>query len=222
MRMFPTFVADRCSMLRQWSNAELFEIEDVRMIFRGLLAEQLCPSNGMVLQRRDNLHCFNGGFRDRGCYGSAAQGSAVVDAMFYSAREQRSLVTSTSSPARRSPSPKSQDTANRVLYMEGFGDEIEHYHFIETMLKLDPAQVLQLYDNVVYKWQVEEYVSSMGEWFPNNGQTWSSTWNTVITQRGFDVEEIRGAIEDGRLGVAVEKTTSAVLWQAISSGEGGW
>ena len=205
MRMFPPFVAERCQMLRQWSSAELFEIEDVRAIIRAVLAEQLCPDDGTVIQRRHNLYLP--AFADHGrLYAPRVTSQSVtIDALFHSARDNYLIIPNADNVLSNGRAATAPSTANRVLYMDGFGDEIDHYHFIETMSKLDPGQMIQLYDHAVYKWQVEEYISSMGEWFPNNGQTFSASWELVLSQRGFDGQEVRVAITEGKLGIAVDE-----------------
>ena len=196
-------------MLRQWSTVELLEIEDVRTIIRLVLSCQLCPDNGTVLQRRGGLHLgaayeWNNAQRYQAC-----TSSSLIDSLFHSSRED--FLTQ---PGRGTSSPL-RSTTNRELTMEGFGDEIDHYHFIETMLKLDPAQILHLYDHVEHKWQIDEYIMSLGEWFSNNGQTWSSTWELVLHQRGFVVQDVRERIEDGMLGVAVEEKMESLQGIAV-------
>jgi hypothetical protein len=49
---------------------------------------------------------------------------------------------------------------------------------------------------------VESYVKEVGgEWFINNGETFSETLAFVIRQRGGDMEELRAAVEDGEIGI---------------------
>ena len=205
MRMFPPFVAERCQMLRLWSNSELFEIEDVRSVIRSVLAEQLCPDNGTVIQRRHNLYLPAFADHARLYAPRVTAQSAAIDDLFHTARDNYLVIPKVENLSYNGRTATVPSTANRVLYMDGFGDEIDHYHFIETMSKLDPSQMIQLYDHAVYKWQVEEYISSMGEWFPNNGQTFTASWDLVLNQRGFDVQEVRIAIMEGKLGIAADE-----------------
>ena len=59
-------------------------------------------------------------------------------------------------------------------------------------------------DHCPLKRQVEAYTKEVaGEWFSNNGETFSETLAFVIRQRGGDVEELKASIEDGDMGVAV-------------------
>lgn len=67
----------------------------------------------------------------------------------------------------------------------GWGDPVTHYYIIEDLLKLDPKAVLWLYDNS-QKWQVEGYLDSLGEWFSNNGDTFSETLTYVLQRREID------------------------------------
>lgn len=87
---------------------------------------------------------------------------------------------------------------------EGWGDEITHYYVVEDMLKMDPEQILHLRDNCPTKAHVEAYVREQtGEWFFNNGETFNETLKYVVKQRGGEMEELKAAVEDGELGVAV-------------------
>lgn len=69
-------------------------------------------------------------------------------------------------------------------------------------MKLDPEQILYLRDHCPLKSQVETHVRGLGEYFVNNGETFSETMGFVVRQRGGDMEEVKLAIEDGELGVA--------------------
>lgn len=70
-------------------------------------------------------------------------------------------------------------------------------------MKLDPEQLLYLRDNCPLKSQVEMHIRGLGEWFVNNGETFSETLGFVIRQRGGDVEELKAAVEDCDVGIAV-------------------
>jgi hypothetical protein len=73
----------------------------------------------------------------------------------------------------------------------GWGDPVKHYYIIEDMLKLDPRAVLWLYDHP-QKYQVESYLSSLGEWFSNNGDTFSETLACVLEGREADLADDTG------------------------------
>lgn len=87
--------------------------------------------------------------------------------------------------------------------MAGWGDEISQYYVVESMMKLNPMQVVHLYDHAINKNEVETWLSQhVGEeWFWDNGQTWLDTWRLVLYQRGENFEQIRAAINDGEMGV---------------------
>jgi hypothetical protein len=71
------------------------------------------------------------------------------------------------------------------------------------MMKLDPEQILFLREHCPSKSLVEVYVKELGEWFGNNGETFSETMGFVLRQRGGDMEEVKVGIEEGEVGVAV-------------------
>ena len=101
--------------------------------------------------------------------------------------------------------------------LEGWGDEITHYYVLEDMLKLDPSQLLYLYTSIVStgggpgfdagqssKGLVEAFVGGLSEgggWFENNGETLAETVGFVVGERGGDVWDIRGMIDEGIEGV---------------------
>ena len=72
------------------------------------------------------------------------------------------------------------------------------------MLKMDPEQILHLRDFCPLKSQVDAYTKDLGEWFVNNGETFSETLGFVVRQRGGDVEELKAAVEDGEIGIAAD------------------
>lgn len=90
--------------------------------------------------------------------------------------------------------------------MEGWGDEIEQYHVVNSTLKLNPAQMMWLYDHAVTKQDVEHYIEEHagGQWFWNNGETLLHTWLLVLHGRGVAVQEVREKVFCGLSGVAVQ------------------
>src|ERR1700712_246550 len=70
---------------------------------------------------------------------------------------------------------------------EGWGDNTSHYYVVEDVLKLDPEQIIWLKENAPLKGMVETFVKSLGDWFENNGETWSQTMEWVIRERGEDI-----------------------------------
>lgn len=116
----------------------------------------------------------------------------------------------------------------------GWGDEISNYYVVEDMLKLDPGQLLYLFESVTgvsltassavgyinydyessagkddQSWVVETFISDLGEWFENNGQTLTQTAEWVLEGRGEDFKEVKQEVENGG-GVVREDETSSV------------
>ncbi|KAF2857165.1 hypothetical protein K470DRAFT_261054 [Piedraia hortae CBS 480.64] len=96
-------------------------------------------------------------------------------------------------------------THHDELLLQGWGDEITHYYVVEDMMKLDPQQILFLSDSRLSRRGVEAYIKTacQGEWFGNNGETFSETLAHVLSQRGEDIGEVKRAIDDGMLGIAL-------------------
>lgn len=106
------------------------------------------------------------------------------------------------------------------MSVEGWGDEIAHYYVLEDMLKLDPGQLMYLYEQLSdgtgaamsfnagwsSKGLVESFVAGVGgDWFENNGETLAETIQFVVNERGGDGRQLREAVEHGCLGlVALE------------------
>lgn len=97
--------------------------------------------------------------------------------------------------------------------VEGWGDEIAHYYVVEDMLKLDPGQIVSLFEHVTgngrggwvnesAKDAVHSFVARVGgEWFENNGETFGETVAFVVGERGGEMEELRESVEDGVEGI---------------------
>lgn len=196
-RGIPEVVRERAALLHNLSAQELAEMLDVHQVMRDVMANNICPSNGKMRQKFQtrfpesnhqllfNIHLNY----------PPAPSSFVPDSWFHN-----STLGSSKYHNRLQPSRWHEPGA------EGWGDDISHYYVVEDMMKLDPAQTLHLRDHCPLRAQVEAYVKSVGgEWFGNNGETFSETLAFVVKQRGGEMEELRAAVEDGELGVvAVE------------------
>lgn len=106
----------------------------------------------------------------------------------------------------------------------GWGDEISNYYVVEDMLKLDPEQLLYLFESVAPDFRtassgtsylnnhdcqsrvvgmveqagvVEAFVSGLGEWFENNGSTLAQTVEWVLEGRGEDFKELKQEVDNG-------------------------
>lgn len=109
---------------------------------------------------------------------------------------------------------------------EGWGDEIAHYYVVEDMLKLDPGQLLFLYESVMTGavpststttarkngyaaaitgngkgGVVERFTAGLGDWFENNGETFGETLNWVVEARGEDAAALREDVQSEGNGI---------------------
>ena len=183
MRLQPPVIRSRALLLRPWPAAELAEMLDVHMMLRGLLRYHICPSNGTVLRRHKARYPYEQAPLMR--EGNAKYASPVMldfqSKYFHSTPQVERLLVS------------SRGSGGGVV--EGWGDEISHYYVVEDMLKLDPGQVLWLYELVAGSGEVEygrgsakeavqAFVNGVGgEWFENNGETFEETVAFVIGAR---------------------------------------
>lgn len=189
-RLLRGAVEDRCQLLRCWTNQDLVDIEDVRLILEDLLTSQICPTDGTVQKRIGADAVFIKWQYSQNSGSRFAPRPDSTRSLFYDAHEG----AETKLPIAQA----------RNMKMDGWGDEISQYHYVQSLLKLNPAQILWLHDHAVYKWEVEALIHEIGEdWFWNNGQTFSDTWVLVLRARGEDVESIRDGIFDAVQGIAV-------------------
>lgn len=192
-RSIPEIIRERAALLHNFPTQELGEMLDVHQILRDVIANNICPSNGKMRQKFQkrfpesnhqllfNIHLNY----------PPAPSSFVPDVWFHNSTYGSSKYHSRLQPSRfHDPGA------------EGWGDDINHYYVVEDMMKLDPEQILHLRDSCPLKVQVETYVKGVaGEWFSNNGETFSETLAFVVKQRGDDWEELRAAVEDGEVGI---------------------
>ena len=192
-RSIPEVVRDRAALLHNFSTQELAEMLDVQQIFRDTVSNNICPSNGKIRQKFQKRYPESNHqilFNIHLNY-PPAPSSFVPDTWFHN-----SSYGSSKYHSRLAPSRFNDPGA------EGWGDDVSHYYIVEDMMKLDPEQILHLRDFCPLKAQVESYVKEVaGEWFGNNGETFSETSAFVVRQRGGDWEELRAAVEDGEVGV---------------------
>lgn len=193
-RSLPETMRERAALLHNFSTAELAEMLDVHQILREIVANNVCPSNGRIRQKfkkryPDSSHqlLFN-------IHLNYPPSSFVPDSSSY----YNSGMDSSKYHAKLTPSRFHEPGA------EGWGDDVGHYYVVEDMMKLDPGQILLLKEQFPMKSQVEAYVTTLGEWFGNNGETFSETTGFVVRQRGGDMEELKAAVEDREVGVVME------------------
>ncbi|KAK8225636.1 hypothetical protein HDK77DRAFT_135408 [Phyllosticta capitalensis] len=205
-------VCQRSLLLHNWSTCELCEIADVYAVMRDVIDANVCPSNGTIARK------FKKRFPDKD------QNNQLLFNIHlnYPPPAPSSFP---SSPFHSSPNPgdmsgfhsdlpdfhgnnrlhffKYKSTPLHEPGAEGWGDDIPQYYVVEDMCKLEPDQVLYLKEHAPLKRQVEGCVRSLGDWFENNGQTWTHTLQKVLFDRGEEMDRVMQAIEDGELGVAV-------------------
>lgn len=190
-RSLPETMRERAALLHNFSTAELAEMLDVHLILREVVANNVCPSNGKIRQK------FNKRFPESNhqllfnIHLNYPPGSFVPDSGYYNSGQASSKYH-----AKLTPSRYHEPGA------EGWGDDVGHYYVVEDMMKLDPGQILLLKEQFPMKSQVEAYVTTLGEWFANNGETFSETLGFVIRQRGGEMEDLKMAVEDGEAGIA--------------------
>lgn len=171
---------------------------DLNGIFRDVVETHICPSNALVMRRHKAR------FPDDP-YPMRLQASphslGLQQAYFHTTHQVSKLLARSR-----------QDSYG----FEGWGDEIAHYYVLEDMLKLDPGQLMWLFNelmgstganetNNAYlvngscaggKTIVERFVANLGvEWFENNGETFVETAELVVGDRGEELEGLREKIE---------------------------
>ncbi len=194
--MNPALVAERCQLLRTWSTDGLLEIEDVRGIIETFLATELCPTDGAVFWRRGG-EGWSKHFYDPTA-GRRGPTMPCVYSIFHDSRNEVLQERAKQLPA----------TQLREQSMDGWGDDVEQYHALNSMLKLNPAQIMWLYDNALTKQDVELFIEDKvgGEWFWNNGETILHTWILVLHGRGVSVQEVREKVDRRLVGITVDSS----------------
>ena len=193
--MNPALVAERCQLLRTWTTDELVEMEDARSFLECLVATELCPPDGEVFWRRGG-DVWSKHFYDpsAGRHNSASS----IHSMFHDSRNDTVMPHAKHLPA----------TQLREQAMGGWGDDIEQYHALNSMMKLNPRQIMMLYENAVTKQDVERFVEDAagGLWFWNNGETLLHAWLLTLHGRGLSVDDVKEKIDAGRAGIVVDSS----------------
>ncbi|KAL8856407.1 MAG: hypothetical protein Q9178_006977 [Gyalolechia marmorata] len=182
-RLQPPVVRSRASSLRAWSTHELGELLDFQSIMRAVLELFVCPSDGTVIHRHKERY-----------------GEMPNISLFHPPRQRKHLLHYDGSS-----NGYMRPTQHADIW-EGWGGDVEHYYVVEDMLKLHPGQVMELYEFVVNgkgilgmvdglamesnKAAVKAFVTGLGDWFENNGETLGETVRFVLGERGE--EEVGG------------------------------
>lgn len=203
-------IGRRALLLHNWSTWELAEIADLHAVIREVVDSNICPSNGTIARKfkkrhPDHEHTLLFNIHLNYPPPASAPTHNPFNAYYHTSSTLSSHFNNTATYSSRYASTKYSLHPNNEIGAEGWGDDIPHYYVIEDMLKLDPEQILWLKENAPLKGMVEGYVSSLGSWFENNGETWVQTLEWVLDERGEDVAEFRDGIAGGRLGIAVDE-----------------
>lgn len=165
---------------------------DLQCIMRKVLARHICPSNGAVIRRH----------KERCGEDIPLVGGPAFDTLGQKMQRYN---------------PSRDFSVRQPDAWEGWGDDVAHYYVLEDMLKLDPMDIMQLYQfcagngklgelvGAVDGWRigtkkqvVETHVAGMGDWFLDNGQTLGETVNFVVSERGEDeIEGVGAIVADG-------------------------
>lgn len=206
-RVLPQVVRTRAQVLRPWSGEQLAEMLDLHAVFRAILHSHICPSNGTVLRRHKQR--FPG---DPFPLVSTTRATKNNDPL---ADYHQAFFHSTPYVSRLSMA-KSHNQYGATV--EGWGDEIAQYYVVEDMLKLDPGQLMHLFESLTgqagsdaeltayynfgsRKATVEHFVAGLGDWFENNGETLVETICFVVGERGGDGRELGELVEGGLEGI---------------------
>ena len=206
-RVLPQIVRTRAQLLRPWSGEQLGEMLDLHAIFRAILHLHICPSNGTVLRRHKQQYPDDP-FPLVSTTKATKYHDPVVD--FHQA-----LFHSTPHVSRLSMARNHNQYGATV---EGWGDDIVQYYVVEDMLKLNPGQLMHLFESLTgqagsdaestalysfgdRKAIVEHFVAALGDWFENNGETLIETIGFVVGERGGDGRELGELVEGGLEGI---------------------
>lgn len=210
------YIRTRAQVLRPWSGEQLAEMLDLHAIFRAALHLHICPSNGTVLRRHKQRYPD-----DPFPLLSTTKTTKFNDpvAHFNHAWFYRTPHVSALSIIKN---PNQYGAT-----VEGWGDEIAQYYVVEDMLKLDPGQLMYLFERLTdqpgldaesttcygfgsRKATVEQFVAGLGDWFENNGETMVETICVVIGERGGDGRELVELVEGGLEGICTRELVDNV------------
>ncbi|KAK5134912.1 hypothetical protein LTR08_006002 [Meristemomyces frigidus] len=207
-RNHPPTLHERATLLHNLPTTELAEMFDVQTVVRDMVANNICPSNGKIRQK---IHKRYPDSSQQPVF-NVQLNTALPPSPSWCAADDgwlnNSIITSAKYHHRNAQQQRSrlQPSRFRDGGAEGWGDDISHYYVVEDMMKLDPEQLLLLRDRCQLKAQVEAYVRGFeggGEWFTNNGETFSETLAFVIKQRGGEMVAFKDGVGACEMGVAV-------------------
>ena len=189
-RRLQSNVRQRAALLRNWTTAEIADIEDLRLTIRAVLEDEVCPSDAVVQHRFQPL-----GY-PKGYTVALPHIYDLHSLLFY----QYQL-----------PRHRNATATNNAHIDQGWGDEISHYYVVEDMMKLNPGQVIWLQQNAPFKNIVEAYKANCGDWFQNNGDTFGETAHVVSKERESEswmidkTESVTDLVLTGWMGIVHDK-----------------
>jgi hypothetical protein len=209
-------IQKRAALLHNWDTFELAEIADVHAVLREVVQNNICPSNGTISRKfkkrypdsNDHHLLFNVHLNYPAPAPTLPAHNPFTSQYHSTPSTLQTHFYNSATFSSRYASSKFSLHAHHEVGAEGWGDDIPHYYVVEDMLKLDPEQIMWLKENAPLKGMVEGYVRGLGDWFENNGETWGQTLEWVLDERGEDVGEFLGAVAEGELGVAMERSAS--------------
>lgn len=224
-RHSPPIIRSRAALLRPWPSHELAEMLDLHAIFREVLTFQVCPSNSTVLRRhRARFPDDPAPVLIHARLSSQQQNDSHNGPMMLHHQNHYAQEHFHGSPPLLSVSAGKHHPNGCSDVAEGWGDEITHYYVVEDMLKLDPGQLLFLYESVMTGTVpstktarkngyaaaitgngkggvVERFAAGLGDWFENNGETFGETLDGVIDARSEDAAALREAVQSEADGI---------------------
>jgi hypothetical protein len=202
-RMLRPILDDRAELLHNWSTEALAEMADVHAVLREVVHNNVCPSNGTIARKFRKRHPEYGHDQQLLFNIHLNYPPPQLASHQPSSPHHNPLATNhhASYPRQNTRYFKYVSTPHHDPGAEGWGDDIGHYYVVEDMMKLNPEQILWLKNNAPVKKEVELYVKQQGEWFENNGETWTQTLHWVLGNRGNDVEEFEDRVRDGEWGI---------------------
>ncbi|KAK5121889.1 hypothetical protein LTR85_004460 [Meristemomyces frigidus] len=202
-RNFPPVIDTRAALLHNFSTRALAEMLDVHNVLKDMIANNICPSNGKMRQK---FHKRYPDSNQQLLFNIHLNYPPPPSASWCSADGWLNNSIISSAKYHQTHLSRLQPSRFHEPGAEGWGDDIGHYYVVEDMMKLDPEQILFLRDSCPLKTHVEAYVRTFeggGEWFVNNGETFSETLWFVLRQRGGEVDAFKGAVEECEMGIAV-------------------
>ena len=207
-RKAPQIIHSRAALLRPWNPTQLAELLDVQAMFRQVLQSTICPSNSTVIRRHKTRFPND----PLPLYAVTQPRRWAHEHAFFQHRTHFHTTPHTSNLL----SSYSKSSNSYGMAIEGWGDEIAHYYVVEDMMKLDPGQLMYLFQHITDMlgptagfnagWSSKAFVESFlastgGDWFENNGETLGETIGFVVGERGGDGIALREAVEDGLEGI---------------------